>query len=148
MEHHELTQQDEQYLKLLSIFHFVVAGITGLFACFPIFHLIVGVTMLAGGFDPAPKDENFPFQLFGLMFVLIPAFIILLGWALAVAIALTGYFLLKRRNYMFCLIVACVECIFMPFGTVLGVFTIIMLLRPAVKAIFEGQPATGLSAPS
>jgi hypothetical protein len=148
MENSQTTQQDEQYLKLLSIFHFVVAGITGLFACFPIFHLIVGLTMLTGGFEPAPQDEDFPFQLFGLMFVLLPACIILLGWALAVAIALTGYFLLKRRNYMFCLVVAAVECIFMPFGTVLGVFTIIVLLRPTVKATFPGQSATGLSTSS
>jgi hypothetical protein len=148
MENSQITQQEEQYLKLLSIFHFVVAGITGLFACFPIIHLIVGLTMLTGGFEPAPPDEEFPFQLFALMFVLIPACIILLGWALAVAMALTGYFLLKRRNYTFCLVVAAVECIFMPFGTVLGVFTIIVLLRPAVKAMFPGQSVTGLSVPS
>jgi len=29
-----------------------------------------------------------------------------------------------------------VECMFMPFGTVLGVFTIIVLMRPSVKEIF------------
>jgi hypothetical protein len=30
--------EDEQYLRLLSIFHYVVGGIAALFACFPIFH--------------------------------------------------------------------------------------------------------------
>jgi len=39
------TQQDEQYLKILSIFHFVVGGIAGLFACFPVFHLAMGVAI-------------------------------------------------------------------------------------------------------
>ena len=43
---------------------------------------------------------------------------------------------------MYCLVVAAVECIFMPFGTVLGVFTIIVLMRPGVKERFgvEAQP--------
>jgi hypothetical protein len=42
-------------------------------------------------------------------------------------------------HYIFCLVIAAVECIFMPFGTVLGVFTIIVLQRPTVKAMFRGQ---------
>jgi hypothetical protein len=29
-----------------------------------------------------------------------------------------------------------IECVFMPFGTVLGVFTIIVLVREDVKAMF------------
>jgi hypothetical protein len=28
----------------------------------------------------------------------------------------------------------CAECLFIPFGTILGVFTIIVLLRESVKA--------------
>jgi len=35
--------------------------------------------------------------------------------------------------------VAAVECIFMPFGTVLGVFTIIVLNRPSIKALFQQE---------
>lgn len=132
------TEQEKHYLKLLSIFHYVVAGITGLFACFPVFHLAMGIGMLTGGFGPAP-EEAFPFQLFGAMFVLVPLIIILLGWALAGVIAVAGYYLGAQRNYTFCLVVAGVECIFMPFGTVLGIFTIIMLVRPTVKALFESQ---------
>ena len=30
-----------------------------------------------------------------------------------------------------------IECIFMPFGTVLGVFTIIVLMRPSMKELFD-----------
>jgi hypothetical protein len=32
---------------------------------------------------------------------------------------------------------AAVECLFIPFGTVLGVFTILVLQRPTVKAMFS-----------
>jgi hypothetical protein len=37
---------------------------------------------------------------------------------------------------LYCLVVAGIECIFMPFGTVLGVFTIIVLMRPSVRNLF------------
>ncbi|MBE7551353.1 MAG: hypothetical protein HS126_09805 [Anaerolineales bacterium] len=139
------TNQDEQYLQILSIFHFIVGGLTALFACFPIFHLAIGLGMLTGGFGPTSPDEPFPVQLFGLMFVIIPAMIILMGWALAVAIVAAGYFLSKRQKYTFCLVVAGVECIFFPFGTVLGVFTIIVLVRPTVKALFEARSPANLA---
>lgn len=141
------TNQDEQHLNILSIFHYVVGGLTALFACLPIFHLAIGISMLSGGFGPPPPDEAFPFRLFGLLFVIVPATIILLGWGLAVTIALAGYYLSKRRNYTFCLVVAGLECIFMPFGTVLGIFTIIVLVRPSVKALFEANTLSGPGAP-
>jgi hypothetical protein len=131
------TDQNEQYLNILAIFHYVVGGLTALFACFPIFHLTIGLSMLTGGFGPMP-DEDFPFRLFGLMFVLIPAAIILLGWILAGFMVAAGYFLRKRQKHTFCLVVAGVECIFIPFGTVLGVFTIVLLVQPSVKALFGG----------
>jgi hypothetical protein len=133
--------QDEHHLNILSIFHYVVGGLTALFACFPIFHLMMGLGFLFGGFGPPPEEE-FPFRLFGLMFTVIPAVIILTGWVLAGFIAAAGYHLSKRQHYTFCLVIAGVECIFIPFGTVLGIFTIIVLVRPGVKALFEpGQTA-------
>ena len=40
-----------------------------------------------------------------------------------------------------CMIVAGLSCMMMPFGTVLGVFTLLVLLKPQVKALFDA-PAT------
>ncbi len=37
---------------------------------------------------------------------------------------------------MFCFVMGCVECLFMPFGTVLGAFTILVLNRQSVKGLF------------
>jgi len=39
-------------------------------------------------------------------------------------------------------VMACVECLLMPFGTVLGVFSIWVLNRQSVKGLF-GQRASG-----
>ena len=121
------------------------SGLTALFACFPIIHLVIGLAFLTGSFGPQP-DEEFPFQLFGLMFTIIPAIIILSGWTLAGFIVATGYFLSKRKHYTFCLVIAGVECIFIPFGTVLGIFTIIVLVRPTVKPLFEGSSTASTTA--
>ncbi len=35
--------QDLEHIRLLSMFHYVVGGLTALFACFPIIHLIMGI---------------------------------------------------------------------------------------------------------
>jgi hypothetical protein len=63
-------------------------------------------------------------------------------WALAAAVFMAAWCLKNRRRYIFCLVVAGFECFFAPFGTVLGVFTILVLSRPSVKALF------GVASPS
>jgi hypothetical protein len=132
--------QDEEHLKLLSIFHYVVGGIAGLFACFPIFHLIGGLVVLVLGLTGAGDDERIPVLIFGLMFTLIALVLITAGWTLAICIIVSGKRIARRRNYMFCFVVACISCTLMPYGTVLGVFTIIVLMRPAVKELFGVSP--------
>jgi hypothetical protein len=49
----------------------------------------------------------------------------------------------RRKHFTFCLIMAAVECIFMPFGTVLGTFTILVINRPSVRELFS--PAGALT---
>jgi hypothetical protein len=128
--------QDLQHLKLLSIFYYVVGGMLALVACIPILHFTVGVMMLAapntmsGGGTPPP-----PFV--GWLFVLIAGGLILLGWVWATCLMAAGWFLGRRKHYIYCFIMGCSACLFNPLGTVLGVFTIIVLVRPSVKRLFE-----------
>jgi hypothetical protein len=133
--------QDQEHLRLLSIFHYVVAGLTALFACFPVFHLIFGIVMLVapGSFDHGPHGPQSPpefLRFMGLIVVLVATLIILMGWTLAVCILLAGRCLSRRRHYIFCLVIAALLCMITPFGTVLGVFTIVVLMRPSVKSLF------------
>ena len=122
--------QDEQYLRLLSVFHYVVGGLAACFACIPFLHLCIGMAMLTGAIDGAPAFA-------GLMFVVMSMVAITMGWAFAVCLIVAGKSLARRKRYMFCLVMAAISCMFMPFGTVLGIFTIIVLMRPAVKELFE-----------
>jgi hypothetical protein len=127
---------DEEHLKLLSIFHYVVAGIGALCACFPVFHLAFGIVMIVAPQTFASKGDAPPAFIGWLITTFAAAFIIV-GWIVAVCIFLAGRFLAQRRHYQYCLVMAGIECIFMPFGTVLGVFTIMVLMRPPVKELFK-----------
>ena len=127
---------DEEHLRLLTIFHFVCAGMAALLAGMPIIHLVIGLVILLAP-DAFGHGSNQPPRVFGLVLVIIAGVFILLGWTFAALLAWAGRNLGRRKHYTFCFVMACVACLFMPFGTVLGVFTIIVLLRPAVKLLFE-----------
>lgn len=50
---------------------------------------------------------------------------------------ISGRCLARRRNRLFSFVMAAFLCMFMPFGTVLGIFTIIVLSRESVKRLYE-----------
>lgn len=132
----------ESHLRLIVIFHYVVGGIAALFAMFPIFHLVIGLTLVFSPESFAGQGEPPPLFL-GWMFVGIAATFITLGLAFACCVIATGRSIQKRRRYLFCLVMAGIECMFMPFGTILGVFTIILLVKEDVKQMFAvGSPPT------
>lgn len=131
----QMTQtQDEQHLQILSIFQYVVGGLAALIACFPLIHLAIGIGIVISSLTQPSVDG--PPVWFGFFFIGIAGVIILIGWAFAVCILLSGWFMAKRKHYTYCLVMAGVECMFNPFGTVLGVFTILTLVRPSVKEAF------------
>jgi hypothetical protein len=131
--------KDEEQLRLLVIFHYVLAGLAALFACFPIIHLAMGLLMLTAPQSFHDGHGTGPPAFMGWMFVIMGGTFIVLGWIYAVCVFIAGRRLARRKSYTFCLVMAGVECIFMPFGTVLGVFTIIVLMRDSVKTLFEVQ---------
>jgi hypothetical protein len=130
---------DNEHLKLLSIFHYVKGGITALFACIPIIHVVFGLVLIV-----APRlfghGNDQPPAFLGWLFVILGFFIIFLGWTVAVLVLIAGRCIARRRHYTFCFVVACLECLSVPFGTVLGVFTILVLNRQSVKALFNPGP--------
>ena len=132
--------QDKEHLDLLAVFHYVVAGMTALMACFPFIHLAMGIVFLVARFD----GPNPPPRFVGWLLVIVASFFILCGWALALLMFLAGRRLHRRAAWRFCFVVAAIECILMPFGTVLGVFTIIVLSRASVKELFGVKPAAPL----
>ncbi len=144
-------QQDEEHLRLLSIFYYIAAGITGLFACFPVFHLTMGLVIL---FSPSALEDagHRPMaafgddkQIIGTMFVVFASATIIVGWMFAAAMLLTGRALAKRSHWTFCIVVSAICCIIMPYGTALGVFSIIVLNRSTVRELFESSTPHAIS---
>lgn len=77
---------DLQHLKLLSIFHYVLAGLTGLFSLIPLIHLFMGLAIVTGRLpmkDSTGQTAPQEIQLFGWVFVIIAAMLILGGLTMA-----------------------------------------------------------------
>jgi hypothetical protein len=125
--------KDEEHLNLLAIFHYILGGLTALFACVPLIQMAFGLAILAGAFEGSGAPPEF----LGWLFVVFPACLAVFGWILAGCMIAAGRKLQTHRARTFCLVVAGFECVLMPYGTVLGVFTIVVLMRDSVRELFE-----------
>ncbi len=131
--------RDNEQLNLLSIFHYVVAGLAALFSFFPLIYTAIGVTFIfVARHGTARPGEELPPEFLGWIFAVLGSALFLTGMAMAICILIAGRSLALRRRYSFALVMACIECLFVPFGTILGVFTIIVLSRESVKPLFPG----------
>lgn len=133
-----LTPEDEQHLALLSIFHYIVAAMQALFSLFPLLHFAIGAAIVFAPQKLGAAGSGGPPNLVGWFFMILAATLILSGLAVAACVAISGHFLSRRRHYLFCLVVSGVSAVMcMPFGTILGVLTIVVLMRPSVKEAFQ-----------
>jgi hypothetical protein len=133
--------QDKEHLQLLAIFHYIVAGLAAFFSFFPLLYTTIGaIFIFVARHGTAKPGEELPPEFLGWIFVGLGSFLFLLGITMAVCILIAGRCLSRRRRYSFALVMACIECLFLPFGTILGVFTIIVLSRESVKTLFSTAP--------
>ncbi len=149
-----------EQVRLLSIFHYVLGGIGYLISLIPCIHLAIGIFFLvapeatfqvpstpanaAAGESgetipttaPVQPVPPFPAKLFGLIFTSVAAVIIVAGMILSTCIVVAGKRLAALRSHTFCMVIAGIECLIMPFGTVLGIFTILTLIKPETRRLF------------
>lgn len=131
-----------QHLKLLSVFHYIVGGLSALFSCMFIIHIVMGVFMLVSPESMTSENQAPPPEFVGYLFTFIGGFAFLFGIALSVCIIYSGILIKKRKKHLFSFVVACIECMFMPFGTILGIFTIIVLSKESVKQLYGIETST------
>jgi hypothetical protein len=132
-----MVNRDEEHLRVLSILYYVWGGLSVVGACFMGAYAVIGGTVLTA----VSQSEREPAAAWAgaVVFVVMGGLFLLLA-ALAWLTILTGRYLAQRRRYTFCLVMAIVTCLSVPLGTVLGIFTLIVLQRPSVKQLF-GQTA-------
>jgi hypothetical protein len=134
---------DNEHLKLLAIFHYVFAGLAALglmvmLVEFLIMGAVIGTAAAHSSRSSSGPPPEFIVALLGLFFLLVSAMLA----AIVICNILSGNFMRKRRNRTFSFVVACANCLQVPFGTALGVFTIVVLSRESVRAQYAaGQPA-------
>ncbi|MES2598911.1 MAG: hypothetical protein V4662_26500 [Verrucomicrobiota bacterium] len=129
---------DQEHLRLLTIFHYVLAGITALFACFPIIHIAIGTAfLLAPEGSLKDADGQGPPSWFGWIFVGLGSIFVLIGWTMAALTYLSGRYMAQHRKWLFTMVIAGIQCAFVPLGTVLGIFTLIVLQRDSVRRLYQ-----------
>ncbi|QDU97301.1 hypothetical protein [Lignipirellula cremea] len=137
------SHQDMSKLKWLSVFWYLFAAIHAI----PILVLVVVVGLklvwfLGGGFR-FNASATTPFVVFVTG--------VLLG-SLHVALSFLVARCLSRQNrYGFCQVVAALNCLVVPVGTILAIFTLVVLSRGGVRALFgvaDGSPAAAGDPPS
>jgi hypothetical protein len=136
--------RDKERLQLLAIFHYVVAGLAALFSFFPLLYTTVGVIFIfAVWHGTAKPGEDLPPEFLGWIFAVLGALLFLIGIAMTICILIAGRSLALRKRYSFAFVMACIECLFIPFGTILGVFTIVVLSRESVRGLFAATRTNG-----
>lgn len=129
------TTRDGEHLRLLSIFHYIAGGLLAFMGCFALIYMVVGVVFVLGKIPSTNKGPPPP-PAVGAIFIFIGLFGLLMSWGIATCLFLSGRFMANRRNMTFSIVIAAISCLQIPFGTILGVFTLIVLTRPSVKALY------------
>lgn len=138
--------QDASHLRMLSIGFYVYAGLTAFFSLFALLYMGIGGAIMSGKIPMSPKGATpppggpFPDQMMGGFFFGFGLVFFLIIIAMAVLSLLTARWVSARKYPVFCLVIGGLACLNMPLGTILGVFTFIVLLRPSVQELFRAGP--------
>jgi len=131
-------QDDAAQLRLLSVLHYVMAGFTALFSLFPVIYLVLGIGVLSGVMPVDSSTASSPgeVQLMGWVFTGLGTVFFLGMLATAGLVGYAGRCLAREQRHTLCMVAAGVCCMFMPLGTLLGVFTLVTLSRTSVRERF------------
>lgn len=126
---------DDEHLKLLSVGYLVSGGLTALFSLFGLFYAGMGLFMLAIALSQ--KSSSAPPVAAALMFGTMGLLFLALFVVMTICKFRVASCLRRRQSRTFCLIVAALTAIEFPYGTMLGVFTFLVLCRPSVEQHFN-----------
>ena len=150
---------DLSHLKTLSILHYVYAGMNMLGGCFFIIYIAAGIMVTQAsspselrrsGFDDFPRssesemferdmDENFNTvtNTVGGIMICVFSGLMLLSFAIGFLNIMVGRNLAAQKGRTFCMVMSAINCIGIPLGTTLAIFTFVVLGRPTVVNLFE-----------
>lgn len=132
-----LIDQNDEHLKILSICYVAWAAWSGAMTLLMLPFLgLMAFVMSKPELFANNRGAPPPPEWIGTIMVVVAIFAAAMGIAMTAFSYFCGRFLRERRHRMFCMIVAVLNCFSVPFGTLLGVFTIVVLERDEVRAAF------------
>jgi hypothetical protein len=128
---------DHEHLRLLLWGHYISGSVTAAFALFFALMFLMAGTMLANLPPPEAADRATPGGAAPPTFIFfVFAVFASLGVIYGILEILSGRAISKRRNRTFSFIVSIPRILMMPWGTLLSVFTFIVLDRPSIRALY------------
>jgi hypothetical protein len=134
--------KDLEHLKTLSICHYVLAGLCIIPMIYGLLYMAMGIFVGAMLSNVPNTKDGPPPALFSGIFIGVGAVIFIVALTFGLLLFKSGRNLKSNKSYTFCLVIAGISCVFMPLGTILGIFTLVVLLRDSVKQIFNGEVST------
>lgn len=131
------TGPEQEHLRLLSIFHYVWGGVTLATSLLALPNIGMGLWALRSPELFESGGSDMPAEIYGWMFLGFGLFFLVVGLIYGLVVIWSGRCLAKRKGYWLSFVVACVECLMIPIGTVLGVFTLITLSKATVKELYS-----------
>jgi len=125
-------------LKLLTIGYYIQGAIAGCYSLFILAYAgLIGTFIARLPVTAYQHGERaaIPPNMLSFLSVLLGA-IAMLALVTTAVLFLGGYWIACRRNPIFIYVVAALSCVGIPYGTVLGIFTFIVMQRPAARELF------------
>ena len=136
-------QIDSGHLKVLEVFYYITSGLSlaGLLLLF-LHYKFMSMIFTSTNFPSNPPGglAN-PFRVFIWFYLVLGA----LGLLAGAMNFFTARSLSRRKHRSFIFVAAILNCLNLPFGTVLGVITIILLMKDTVIIQFTENDGTNLA---
>jgi hypothetical protein len=127
---------DEEHLRLLSIGYYVSGGLSVLFSLVGFLYMAIGIFIFTVGRSSQVIVGEPPPQFIGYFFAAIGLGLFLFLMFMGALKFVSGNHLKKRKSRILCMVVAGVNCLEFPYGTMLSIFTFLVLSRASVKKLF------------
>lgn len=136
----QLVDQDVEHLRLLKIGYYVHAGLMAFFTLFGLMYVMIGGAVVSAIVQQAPRSSGSDVdpKIVGMIFAGLGFFFLIFGIGATLLNYLAGKGLEQRNRRVLILIAAVLSLLSVPWGTLLGVFTFMVLNRDSVRPLFAG----------
>jgi hypothetical protein len=132
---------EEQQLRVLEVLHYALGGITAAFFPFGLYFLYEG-----WGLMHPPPEERIAYRpgqelldpvLWGAALVTLGVLWVTLCLMHGGLLAYVGRCIARRRRRLFSVVFSIFDLTYAPLGSALGIYALVVLSRPKVKAMFH-----------